>query len=81
MTLLLDVTISITSFLKHLTFRCLDSLLRIFNKVWHTGILPDSWKEAVVIPIPKRGKDSTNSVSYRPIALTKCNLQKHRTNR
>ena len=59
-------------FLKHLPFRSLDSLLRIFNQVWHTGILPDSWKEAMVIPIPKPGKDSTNPANYRPIALTSC---------
>ena len=59
-------------FLKHLPFRSLDSLLRIFNQVWHTGILPDSWKEAIVIPIPKPGKDSTNPANYRPIALTSC---------
>ena len=59
-------------FLKHLLFRSLDSLLRIFNQVWHTGILPDSWKETIVIPIPKSGKDSTNLANYRPIALTSC---------
>ena len=59
-------------FLKHLPFRSLDSLLRIFNQIWHTGILPDSWKEAIVIPIPKPGKDSTNPANYRPIALTSC---------
>ena len=59
-------------FLKHLPFRSLDSLRRIFNQVWHTGILPDSWKEAIVIPIPKPGKDSTNPANYRPIALTSC---------
>ena len=29
-------------FLKHLPFRSLDSLLRIYNQVWQTGILPDS---------------------------------------
>ena len=40
--------------------------------MWHTGILPDSWKEALVIPIPKPGKDSTNPANYRPIALTSC---------
>ena len=59
-------------FLKHLPFRSLDSLLRIFNQIWHTGILPDSWKEAIVIPIPKPGKDYTNPANYRPIALTSC---------
>ena len=59
-------------FLKHLPFRSLDSLLRIFNHIWHSGILPDSWKEAIVIPIPKPGKDSTNPANYRPVALTSC---------
>ena len=59
-------------YLKHLPFRSLDSLLRIFNQIWHTGILPDSWKEAIVIPIPKPGKNSTNPANYRPIALTSC---------
>ena len=59
-------------FLKHLPFRSLDSLLRIFNQIWHTSILPDSWKEAIVIPISKPDKDSTNPANYRPIALTSC---------
>ena len=58
--------------MKHLPFRSLDSLLRTFNQVWHTGIFPDSWKEAIVIPVPKPGKDSTNPANYRPIALTSC---------
>ena len=53
-------------------FRSLDCLLGIFNYVWKTGILPDSWKEAIVIPISKPGKDSSNPANYRPIALTSC---------
>ena len=57
-------------FLKHLPLRSLDILLHIFIQIWHSGILPDSWKEAIVIPIPKPGKDSTNPANYRPIALT-----------
>ena len=59
-------------FLKHLPLPSLDCLLSIFNNVWKTGILPDSWKEAIVIPIPKPGKDSSNPANYRPIALTSC---------
>ena len=42
------------------------------NHVWKNGILPDSWKEAIVIPIPKSGKDTCNPANYRPIALTSC---------
>ena len=59
-------------FFKQLPFRSLDGLLRIFNQVWHTGILPDSWKEPIVIPIQNPGKNSTNPTNYRPIALTSC---------
>ena len=36
------------------------------------GSLPGSWKEAIVIPIPKPGKDITNPGNYRPIAITSC---------
>ena len=58
--------------LKHLPFRSLSCLLDVYNQVWRTGSLPGSWKEAIVIPIPKPGKDTTNPGSYRPIALTSC---------
>ena len=34
------------------------------------GKSPLSWKETVVIPIGKPGKDLTNPGNYRPIALT-----------
>ena len=40
-------------FLKRFPLQSLDSLLRIFNHIWHGGILPDSLKEAIIIPIPK----------------------------
>ena len=56
--------------LLNLPFRSLDSLLFIFYQIWHTGILPNSWKEAIVISKP--GKDSKNPANYRPIALTSC---------
>ena len=59
-------------FLKHLPDRSFNCLLKIFNQIWQTDVLPDSWKEAVVIHIPKPGKNSTNPSNYRPIALTSC---------
>lgn len=34
------------------------------------GQLPLSWKQAIVISIPKPGKDSAVAGNYRPIALT-----------
>lgn len=45
-------------------------LLGLYNKSWEEGSLPISWKEAIIIPIAKPGKDSTNPANYRPIALT-----------
>ena len=45
-------------------------LLELYNRVWKEGKLPESWKEAVIVPIPKPGKDSSNPENYRPIALT-----------
>ena len=43
-------------------------LLELYNRVWKEGKLPESWKEAVIVPIPKPGKDSSNPENYRPIA-------------
>ena len=33
---------------------------------------PTSWKEAIIIPIPKKGKDRHSKTSYRPISLLSC---------
>ena len=58
------------SMLKHLGEKTLKELLKLYNKVWEKGRLPAVWKEAVVIPIRKPGKDPVKPSSYRPIALT-----------
>ena len=47
-------------------------LLKIINRIWETGILPKSWKIAIVIPVKKPNKNPFESSSYRPIALTSC---------
>ena len=59
-----------------------DVLLELYNKVWEDGKLPQSWKEAVVVPIRKPGKDYTNPGNYRPIALTSniCKIMKKMIN-
>ena len=36
------------------------------------GKFPEDWHKAVIIPIPKLGKDKTEATNYRPIALTSC---------
>ncbi|GFU31121.1 probable RNA-directed DNA polymerase from transposon X-element [Trichonephila clavipes] len=41
-------------------------------QVWKEHCFPSSWREAIVIPILKSGKEATDPLSYRPIALTSC---------
>ena len=43
--------------LKHLPRDSLMVLLDIFNDIWASGEIPECWKQATVIPIPKPGKD------------------------
>ena len=58
--------------LKHLPTESLLLLLDLFNDIWNKGEFPESWREAIVIPLQKPGKDPTDPSSYRPIALTSC---------
>ena len=53
--------------LKHLGSAAKRILLRIYNQSWLTGTVPTIWKEAVIRPIPKKGKDKRDPSSYRPI--------------
>ena len=56
--------------IKHLPIKIREYLLIIFNIIWYTSQCPQKWKEAILIPILKPGKDPTSPGSYRPIALT-----------
>ena len=58
--------------LTHLPNSALPILLKVFNHVWESGCFPPSWREAIVIPIPKPGKDHSDPGNFRPIALTSC---------
>ena len=58
--------------LKHLPDASLLLLSNMFNKLWLSGDFPSDWRKAIVIPIPKPGKDPTIPTNYRPIALTSC---------
>ena len=58
--------------IKHLSNYAKNYLLQIFNQSWNTGTFPQYWKEATIIPIPKKGKDRTQSSGYRPISLLSC---------
>ena len=56
--------------IKHLPIKIREFLLIIFNMIWNASQCPKQWKEAILIPILKPGKDHANTLSYRPIALT-----------
>ena len=58
--------------LEHLGTKAKSKLLGIFNNRWKTGHVPQSWREADMVPIHKKGKDRANTDSYRPISLTSC---------
>ena len=58
--------------LKHLPDKVLRMFLYVFNRVWETSVLPESWKVSTIVPILKPGKEAGVAASYRPIALTSC---------
>ena len=58
--------------LRHLPAASLNLLLKVFNHVWEGESFPASWRKAIVVPIPKPGKDHSDPNNYRPIALTSC---------
>lgn len=68
--------------LKHLSDEGKKLLLMLFNKVWVEGRVPKRWKEAIIIPVQKPGKDSSKPLNYRPIALTShiCKLMERMIN-
>ena len=58
--------------LKHLPNNALSTILHVFNDIWATGVFPENWRLATIIPIFKPGKDHAEPSNYRPIALTSC---------
>ena len=59
-------------FIKHLPENKVQTLLGIINRSWRMGIIPDEWKTAIIVPIPKPNKDLELPGSYRPISLLSC---------
>jgi hypothetical protein len=58
-------------FIKHSPEAARRLLLDLFNFSWAHGVVPSSWREASVCPIPKPGNaDRTDKDNYRPISLT-----------
>ena len=47
-------------------------IIDMYNKFFRDSYFPEKWKRAIIIPIPKPGKNPNSPNSYRPIALTSC---------
>ena len=56
--------------LKNLPENMLSIIATLMNQIFNTGQFPTEWRNAVVIPLPKPGKDRNDPQSYRPISLT-----------
>ena len=60
------------AFLRNLPERALLEVLSCFNQLWAERSFPPSWRESIVVPILKQGKDKSDPNNYRPISLTSC---------
>ena len=45
-------------------------ILAFLNLTWNEGLLPSSWKTAIIKPIFKKGKQAEELKSYRPISFS-----------
>lgn len=57
--------------LRNLDEDSIEFLTEYINECWISGEIPEAWKEAKTILIPKPGKP-INSTNLRPISLTSC---------
>lgn len=58
--------------LQNMTPELTQIVLDLFNDIWTSGHIPPSWKEGIVVPIPKTGKDRKILGNQRPITLVSC---------
>ena len=56
----------------HLSPSNRTTLLFVLNKMFCSGVVPDEWKCAIVVPLLKQNKPADKPDSYRPISLTSC---------
>ena len=55
--------------LKHIGPLGLAFLMSMFKTALNKNIIPQTWKLANIVPIPKHNKDTDKGTSYRPISL------------
>ena len=64
------------SFIQNFTIDTLKILLKIYNTIWNNNVFPQNWRNSIIIPISKPGKNKFSTDGYRPISLlnTLCKL-------
>lgn len=60
------------TFIKNVSEKGLEILLKIYNEIYDGFYFPDTWKTAWVKPICKPGKSNSDPNNYRPISRTSC---------
>ena len=58
--------------IRHLAPTAKAHLLQFYNHLWLQNLFPEKWRNDIIVPILKSGKDPSKAVSYRPISLTSC---------
>lgn len=61
--------------LQRLPFYAKRKLLNAYNNLWAANDFPSTWKETLLIPIPKPGKSLNDPHNLRPIHLSSCVLK------
>ena len=49
--------------------RVLDWIRRLFNMAFESGVVPEDWKSAVVVPLCKGKRERNECKNYRGISL------------
>lgn len=58
--------------IKNSTFEFKQRILSFYNNILNSGIIPQTFKIALIVPIKKPKKSSDNIESFRPISLLPC---------
>ena len=59
----------VVEMLKNGGISIIDRLLRIFNKCMESGVVPEDWKVACIVPVYKGKGDMKGCANYRGITI------------
>ena len=62
----------INEYLKYSKDLLLPLVTKLFNCIFDTGFIPESWVKGLIIPVFKNKGDPTQAQNYRPITILSC---------